>query len=137
MTGRALSAAVRGIAVLAFALASPAALARDPLVGSWAGHWSRGGEDLDLALVIRPGDAADRYRASLTSRGLRLDAVPIASARHDGCCGIQLVLSGDAAATHFRASIHGGELRGTSAADGGARGTFTLQRVSQSGEATR
>jgi hypothetical protein len=137
MTERGRVAAARMAAVLAIALASPATFARDPLVGSWAGRWSRGGETLDLALVIRPGDAANRYVASLTSRGLHLEGVPVASARHDGCCGVRLVLRADAAATHLRAAIHGGELRGTSAEDGGGRGTFTLHRASQPGEATR
>ena len=122
MTERGRVAAARMAAVLAIALASPATFARDPLVGSWAGRWSRGGETLDLALVIRPGD---------------LEGVPVASARHDGCCGVRLVLRADAAATHLRAAIHGGELRGTSAEDGGGRGTFTLHRASQPGEATR
>jgi len=130
-------ARVRGVVALALALASTAAFARDPLVGAWSGRWSRGGEDVDLALDIRPGAAANRYVASVTSRGLRLDDVPVASALHDGCCGIRLVMRGDAAATHFRATIQGGELRGTTAEDGGGRGTFTLHRVSQPGEATR
>jgi hypothetical protein len=133
MTGR-FAACV--VAVLAAVLA-PAAVASDPLVGSWAGSWMRGGERLDLAIDIRPGDAPGRYQASLSSRGLGRDGVPAASARHDGCCGIQLVLRADTAATHFRATVQGGELRGTSAEDGGARGTFALHRVSQAREESR
>jgi hypothetical protein len=124
-------------AALAAALAAPAAHARDPLVGSWEGRWSRGGEQLDLAMEIRPGTADNRYTATLQSRDLHLESVPFTSALHDGCCGIRLVLRGDATATHFRATIQGGELRGTSAEDGGARGTFVLHRVSQAREEGR
>jgi hypothetical protein len=116
---------------LAAALAAPAAFARDPLVGMWEGRWSRPGGEVDLAMEIRPGAPSNRYAASLSSRGMHLDAVPFASALHDGCCGIRLVLRGAAAATHFRATVQGGELRGTSAEDGGPRGTFVLHRVSQ------
>ena len=124
-------------AVLAAVLAPAAAAGGDPLVGAWAGSWMRGSGRVDLAMDIRPGDAPGRYRASLSSRGLGLNTVPIDSARHDGCCGIQLVLRADAAATHFRATVEGGELRGTSAEDGGARGTFALRRVSQAREESR
>ena len=126
--------AALGLAVLLLAL--PVA-AKDLLVGAWQGRWTRGAEQLDLAMDIRPGDADNRYVATLSSRGMRLEAVPLASALHDGCCGIRLVLRGDAAATHFRATIQGGELRGTSAEDNGPRGTFVLHRVSQAREEAR
>jgi hypothetical protein len=123
--------------LLASALASPAACARDALLGAWEGSWSRGGEVVDLAMVIRPGPADNRYAAVVSSRGLRLESVPLASALHDGCCGVRLVLRTGAAATHFHATVQGGRLRGTSAEDGGRRGTFTLHRVSQAREEAR
>jgi len=135
MTARAVRLAAA--ATLAAALAAPAAFARDPLVGTWEGRWSRAGGELDLALEIRAGPADNRYAASLSSRAMHLAAVPFASALHDGCCGIRLVLRDGGAATHFRAAIQGGELRGTSAEDGGARGTFVLHRVSQPREEKR
>ena len=124
-------------ATLVAALVAPAALAHDPLVGTWKGRWSRGGEQVDLVLEIRPGTADNRYTATLTSRGMHLEAAPATSALHEGCCGLRLVLRADAPAVHFRATIQGGELRGTSAEDGGARGTFVLRRASQPREEER
>ncbi len=122
---------------LAGVAAVQAALAGDPLLGTWQGRWTRGGGEVDLAMEIRPGTADNRYTATLSSRGMRLEGVPLASALHEGCCGIRLVLRADTVATHFRATIQGGELHGTSAEDGGARGTFVLHRVSQAREDRR
>jgi len=124
-------------ALVAGLAAAPGCLARDPLLGTWQGRWTRGGDALDLTMEIRSGTAANRYAATLSSRGLRLQDVPLASALHEGCCGIRLVLRADTAATHFRATIEGGELHGTSADAGGARGTVVLHRVSQAREEGR
>jgi alpha-beta hydrolase superfamily lysophospholipase len=105
------------------------AVARDPMIGTWEGRWTRGGDSLDVVIEIDPAEAANRYRASFSSERLRVAGIPFASARHDGCCGIHMELRGDETSTHFSGSIQGGELRGTFAEDGRAAGTFELHRV--------
>ena len=118
--------AAAGVAALGLALG---AAAGDPVIGTWEGSWSRGGDSVDVVLEIRPTDAANRYSASFSSQRLRVAGIPFASARHDGCCGIHMELRGDETSTHFSGSIQGGELRGTFAEDGHAGGTFVMHRV--------
>lgn len=119
--------AAPGLVALFAALGAVAA--KDPVVGTWEGRWTRGGDFLDVVLEIHPAEAANRYRASFSSERLRVAGIPFASARHDGCCGIHMELRGDETSTHFSGSIQGGLLRGIFAEDGHAAGTFELRRV--------
>ena len=120
--------------ILASALMISSITLQDPIVGSWSGYWTRQGDTLAVTMEVRSADSG-KYLATFSSERLRVEGIPFLSLDRTGCCGVVMVLRGDASTTRFEGTLQGDTIAGTFE-EGGNRGTFSLRR-SAHGPATR
>lgn len=115
----------------------PAVLhAQDSTLGSWQGHWARGGDTLLVTMSIQSGDAPNTLRATFSTDRLRVAGIPFNSAERDGCCVIRMTLRGDATTLVFEGTRKADSITGTFT-EAGAAGTFALRRGSNAASTVR
>lgn len=113
--------------IRAAALALPAVLAaQDPFAGSWRGYWTRAGDTLPVTMALRWTPAG--LAGSFSSDRLRVDGIPFAEVRANGCCDLTLVLRGDATTAVFTGRLRGDSLTGEFR-EAGTAGRFALGRT--------
>lgn len=96
-------------ALFMFCAASPAAKSR--LIGTWKGHWIRGGDSMAVTLhLVR--DSTGKYAATFDSDRLRVSGIPFSDVQVHGCCDVRLVLRGDRTTATFRGTVAGNTLKG-------------------------
>ena len=91
---------------------SAAAAAPDPLAGTWQGYWSRAGDTLAVTMHVRSDSLPGRYSATFDSDRLRVNGIPFAEVKVQGCCDVSLTLRGDRTASVFTGVLRGDSLTG-------------------------
>lgn len=103
--------------------------AQHGLVGTWHGHWARGGDTLPVTLHIAV-DTARALRGSFDSDRLRVLGIPLTDVTLNGCCAVSFRVVGDATTMDFTGTLAGDSLSGTFR-EAGTTGAFAFRRAAR------
>ena len=113
------------LAILTASLACPVvARTPDSVVGAWRGLWTKGGDDLPVAVRFALGP--DGLSGAFDSDALQVTGIPFSQVEQRGT-HLRFVLRGDDSATVFDGDIQDDEISGT-LTEGADIGRFRLQR---------
>ena len=114
--------------ILVLSLLATSVAAQNPLVGEWRGHWIRAGDSMEVTLHIKRDPASRALNATFDSRRLRVQGIPFAEVKVEGCCDVMMRLQGDRTTTTFTGSLRNGRLSGE-LREGESVGRFTYVRT--------
>lgn len=114
--------------ILVLSLLATNVAAQDPLVGVWRGHWVRAGDSVEVTLHVDRDSASRALNATFDSKHLRVQGIPFAEVKIEGCCDVIMRLRGDRTTTTFTGTLRNDRLSGE-LREGESVGRFTYLRT--------
>src|SRR5262245_65122076 len=102
----------RCLTLVALCIAVSSCRSSKQLAGDWHGYWSREGDSLLVTLNVQQDTRTGHYTATFDSDRLRVNGIPFAEVKVQGCCDISMVLRGDRTTSVFTGTIHDDSLSG-------------------------